>query len=169
LQEYIIVRNENNTLTVSTQEHVHFNKATKNNLYIQVKNIDQLSITGVFKVTTQTALQCDNLKIDISGVSNGDLEIYGQRVETDFDGVGNINLRGSAAELVIDKDGVSNVNAKEMKAVVVRLNNAGVGSAHVYASGEFWLQNSGVGSITYSGDGVIKSVQADGVGKIKKE
>jgi hypothetical protein len=52
---------------------------------------------------------------------------------------------------------------------VLSIKSSSVGSVEVYASRELSIKNSGVGSLTYSGDAVIKSMESNGIGKIKKD
>ena len=58
---------------------------------------------------------------------------------------------------------------QKLEAAIVNVVNSGVGSVSVYATQELSMTNSGVGSITYSGDAVIKNINSSGVGKIRKE
>ena len=168
LQQYVIVKNKGDKLVVDIKHGINFHKTTKNNVYITLKDINQIDIEGVCTVKTRTALKFDQLKVDASGVSNSTLELYCNRIEVVFSGVGNIELSGKAIDFVIRKSGVGSVKATNLNAENVSIKNSGVGSAEIYASKELTIVNSGVGSITYSGDATIKSINSDGVGKIKK-
>ncbi len=168
LQQYVVLKNEGRKLVLEIKDDINFSKTTKNNVYITVKNINELDIEGVCTVETQTPLKCADFSLEVNGVTNGNFEIYCDKLNADLDGVGNIKLRGEATELTVKKDGVGSFNSENMKAVKVNIRNSGVGSASVYASEELSMKNSGVGSITYSGDAVIKDLDSDGIGKIKK-
>jgi len=169
LQQYVEVRNEGSKLILDITDRIKFGKTTKNNIYVTLKNIDLLSITGVCTVKTLDPLNFDFLTINVSGVSSGELEMYCNKLNVNISGVGNIELRGSATELDVKKSGVGNFNGKKLEAAKVNVVNSGVGSVSVYATQELSLTNSGVGSITYSGDAVIKTINSSGVGKIRKE
>ena len=168
LQQYVEVRNDGSTLVLGVKDKVNIGKTTKNNIFISLKNIDLLSISGVCKVKTTGSLQCANLSINISGVSDGELDVNCDKLDAHISGVGNLELCGNATELNIRQSGVGNFNAQKLMAEKVDVVNSGVGSVSVYASQELSMSNSGVGSITYSGDADIKTIQTSGIGKINK-
>lgn len=168
LQQYVKVYNKGNTLVLDIEKGINFQKTTQNNVYITLKDINELDIAGVCTIETNTPLTCGDLKLDMNGVTNAKLELYCDKVSADLDGVGNIKLNGETAELVVEKDGVGSFDAENLKAAKVSIRNSGVGSSNVYATKELSMRNSGVGSITYSGDAVIKSIESGGVGKIRK-
>jgi len=169
LQQYVEVRNEGSKLVLDIADSIRFGKTTKNNIYVTVKDIELLSITGVCTVKTLAPLNCPFLTINVSGVSSGELEMYCDKLNVNISGVGNIELRGSATEFDVQKSGVGNFTGKMLEAAIVNVVNSGVGSVSVYATQELSMTNSGVGSITYSGDAVIKNINSSGVGKIRKE
>ncbi|MDR2040641.1 MAG: DUF2807 domain-containing protein [Bacteroidales bacterium] len=168
LQKHIHVYNNGHTLVIKFAD-VHLEKTTKNNIYISYKEMNQLAANGVGNVKTQNILNSEHFKLNVTGVGNVDLELNCNTLDADFDGVGNINLRGKTDHFYVKKDGVGSLNAKGLIAEFVDIHNSGVGSASVYANEELKLKNSGVGSISYSGDANIKSINSDGVGRIKKD
>ena len=166
LQQYVTVRNDGNMLILDSKDK--FRKATKNNVYITLKNIDGLNIGGVGNIQTQTAIKSDRLKLGVGGVANLRLEVDCSALEADCNSVGKIELRGITSELTVKNSGVGSITTKELKAEKVSVINSGVGKVHVYASQELTINNSGVGNVTYEGDAVIQSVNNSGVGSIKK-
>jgi len=169
LQQYIVVRNAGSKLILEIDDKVKFGKTTKNNIYVTLKNIDLLSITGVCTVKTLNPLNCTFLTINANGVSSNELEVYCDKLDANIDGVSNIELRGNATELNIKKSGVGNFNSEKLEADRVNVVNSGVGNVSVYATQELTITNSGVGNVVYSGDAIIKSVNSSGVGKISKK
>ncbi len=168
LQQYVDVHNSGQTLILSIKKGVDFGKTTENNIYVTLKDIDRLDISGVCTVKTQTALNCNNLELKVSGVANGELELYCDQLNVGLGGVSNLDITGKTKDFNVKKDGVGSLNAADMKAQNATVRNSGVGSVSVYASEELALNNSGVGSIKYSGDANIKSLNSQGVGRIKK-
>ncbi len=170
LQQYVNVHNEGSTLVldIKNTKGVNWGKTTQNNIYITLKNINQLNIEGVCTVETRTTLVCESLKLNVEGVSNSSLELNCDILEAKLVGVGNTELMGEAREFTAKKEGVGSLKASDLRAAIVDIKNSGVGSAEVYASQELSMKNSGVGSISYSGDAVIKSIDSEGVGKIRK-
>ena len=126
-------------------------------------------VTGVCTLATSGSLHCDHLTLKVSGVANGELDLFCEKLNVALSGVANMELRGSATELNINQSGVGKFNAKKLEAAKVVVKNSGVGSVSVYATQELSMTNSGVGSITYSGDAKIIVNNSSGIGKIRKE
>jgi len=168
LQKYIRIRNFGNKLVLDMKDKVRIGKITKNNVYITLKSIESISVTGICDLKQLSPLTGDYFTIEASGVFNGDMEVYCNNLVISVAGVSNIDLRGSANELHITQEGVGSVNAIEIVATKAVVQNSGVGSVKVYATDELSLTNSGVGSITYSGDAKIIHLDSSGLGKIKK-
>jgi len=169
LQHYVEVRNEGSKLILDVKNHINFVKSTKNNVYITLKNIDLFDVSGVCNVKTQGSLNCDRLTFKVSGVSNGELEIYCDQLVVHLNGVANMKFRGETTDLDVKHSGVGNFEAMNLTAATVNAVNSGVGSVSIYATQELSMTNTGVGSITYSGDAIIKTMNSSGIGKIKKE
>ena len=168
LQQYVDVRNEGNKLVLDVLNKVKFGKTSKNNIYVTLKNIDLLSVSGVSKVKTTNPLNGGSLALNASGVFDGELEVVCEKLDAVLSGVGNLELRGRATELNVRQSGVGSLNAKMLIAGKVDVSNSGVGSVSIHATEELSMSNSGVGSINYSGDAIIKTIQTSGVGKINK-
>jgi len=168
LQQYIEVRNDGSKLVLDVRDKINLGKTTKNNIYVSLRNIDLLSISGVCKVRTTGSLRCDDFTLNVNGVSDGEMEVYCKKLDANISGVGNLELQGNTTELNIRQSGVGNFNARKLIAEKVDVVNSGVGSVSVYASQELSMSNSGVGSISYSGDATIKNIQTSGIGKINK-
>ena len=169
LQPYVEVRNTGSKLILKFEDSIKLRNITKSNVYITMKNIDLFCVTGVCTLKMDGALNVTFLTIDVQGVFNTELELYCDQLNADLNGVANIELRGNTEELKIVQKGVGKFNARNMEAAIVDVVNSGVGSVSVYATQELSMTNSGVGSITYSGDAIVKTIHSSGIGKIKKE
>ncbi len=166
LQQEVKVESQKGVLKLSTTREINRKKVK---VYVTFKTLNSLTFDGVGKVETKKAIKGDNLDIRVNGVGAVELDLDVKQVSVRVDGVGNVELKGVAKELSIRKDGVGSLNAEDLKAEVVDVRNAGVGNAKVYASKELTMRNSGVGNLTYSGNAIVKSIDNDGVGKIKKD
>ena len=168
LQQYVDVRNEGSTLVIEVKENVTFDNKTKNNIFVTVQNIDLFSVTGACNLKTETPLNCESFTLNVQGVINGDLELYCTDFNVIIAGVSNFVVIGSAKELNIRLEGVGNFNSSKFIAAKVDVENSGVGSVNIHATEELSMTNTGIGSVTYSGEAEIKKIDASGIGKIKK-
>ena len=170
LQPYIRLQNNGSELVVDTKDSISFGKTIKNDIYVTLKNIELLDVSGKCTVRTSGSLKSNQLTIRgrESLKFKLELNLYCNQLNIILNGVGNIVLRGETTALNINNTGVGNIDAMNLKAANAIVKNTGVGSINVYASQELSMTNTGVGTITYSGDAEIKTMQSDIVGKIKK-
>ena len=168
LLDLIITENRGNTLVVKLKKGVDIKKAKEKNVYITLRAIDELEVSGVVNVKSTNALTADAFDLDIGGVSNTDLELRCNQLDAQADMVGNLTLRGEVQEANIRNGGVGSLKAFDLKVDRLTIKNSGVGSAEVQAQDEISITSSGVGSVRYKGDPVVKELSTSGVGKVKK-
>ena len=168
LLDMIETINRGDKLTIRLKEGIEIKKAKQKNIYLTLKNIDDLEIGGVVNVETTTPLQVTNLDVEIGGVSNTDLDLRCETLTADAQMVGTLTLRGEVQEADIKNAGVGNLKAYDLKVDRLTIKNSGVGSAEVYAQDEISITASGVGSVRYKGDPTVKELNTSGMGKVKK-
>ena len=168
LKQYVLVTQNGETLVIDTKNRKDF-KATKCNVYITLKDIKKLDISNVGDVLTQTLSKDDKIKLNTSSVGSISLELNCHEIDVKLSGVGPVELHGETSELVLQKSGLGKLKAKELHAKTVKVKNSGLGSMSIYASQELIIANSGLGSITYSGNANITTINSSGLGKISKE
>lgn len=169
LQLYLKPVVKSSTLSIEQSEGVSINNPTKMKIEITLKDINQLSNSGVGNISTSGTLNLSELGIDNSGVGNLDLEIETNQLNIDASSVGNIELEGSARESKIMLTGVGNIDAEDMKITNLKIENSGVGNAKVYVTGEIQPTLNGAGNITCYGNPSVKNLNEEGVGKFRKK
>ena len=165
---FITTISKNNKLKLSSKDEAEIKKSTKLNIYVTVKNIDKINFSGVGDLETEGKLNLTELKIDNSGVGNIKLEIDCDRLDIENNSVGNINLTGKADNVKIEHNGVGNVKAFDLTANTLKIESNAVGNAEVNSEKELYMDLNGMGNITYKGNAVIKSLNKNGLGDIKK-
>jgi hypothetical protein len=174
LMPYVRLQNKENELILDIKDKAVFGKTTQNNIYITLKNIELLDVSGNCSIVTSGSLKSEQLTINGNNKGSGkdkfklELNLLCNQLDIKNKGVGDMKLQGETMALNIHNSGVGSIDAMNLKAANVIVNNTGVGSVSIYATQELSMTNSGVGSITYSGDAVIKNIKSSGVGKIKK-
>lgn len=166
--DLIETENRGNTLVVRLKKGIDIKKAEQKNVYVTLRTLDKLEIGGVVSVKSTTPLVTDQLDLDIGGVSNTDLEVECDRLDARADMVGSLVLRGKAREANIKNGGVGSLKAFDLEVDRLTIKNSGVGSAEVMAQEEISITSSGVGSVRYQGDAVVKELSTSGIGKVKK-
>ncbi len=155
-------------LTLDLKKGKNIRHSTKLNIYVTIKNIDELAIEGVNQVSS-SLLKLPHLMLKSDGVGNNDLQLNCEIFNAHLSGVGSTKLSGNADSATIHNSGVGSLQAFGFIVQKLNIDNSGVGSAEVDAEQQISINNSGVGSVKHKGNATIKAANNDGVGKIKKE
>ena len=187
LQQYILVKNEDSTLIVTTQEHVNIGHHSAGKVYIYTKGIEALTNSSVGKLSNEGTLNATNFVFNNSSVGSTDLKIEAKKITIDNSAVGKTNLylksdtltlnnsavgkmllTGSTILSTIDNSGVGKFDSQFLITQVLHITNSGVGKCDISAEKEFYIVNSGVGKLDAYGSGVIKSLDDSGITKTSK-
>lgn len=169
LHEYVIIENRGKTLIVDTQKRISIKRKSKMNVFVTVRDIDRLHISGVGHVETSETLRLKDLDLRIKSVGNVTLDLEADYLDARLSSVGNVSLSGKIGEAEIDNTGVGKLAAYDLQNEILKLKASGVGKTEVYASKELAIKSTGVGNVYYKGDAVITDLNVRGVGKVKKK
>ena len=157
-----------NTLVVGLKKGIELKKAEQKDVYITLRQISQLEIGGVVHVESTTPITAEDFDLEVGGVSSTSLELRCDRLQVEADMVGSLELRGEVGEATIRNGGVGTLQAFDLQVDKLTIKNSGVGSAEVQARNEISISSSGIGSVRYKGDAVVKELSTSGIGKVKK-
>ncbi|GEM_PF-2611470 len=133
---------------------------------ITMPELESLDMSGAVKAKID-GFKNESLQIDISGASSCEMDAHISNVKIDVSGAGNVELKGSGDLMVINLSGASNIKAREYKVKRLNLNMSGAGAAQVYASEQFDVEVSGVGSVKYDGNPTVVNKRLSGMATIK--
>lgn len=168
LQFYVQTFVKGNTLTIKNKDEADIEKSTKMNVYVTLKDIKKLEISGVGKIETENQLNLKDLTIDNSGVGSTILDLRCSKLKADINSVGNLTLKGEITNVSIDHNGVGNIKAEDLSAEILRIESNGVGNAEVNSSKEIYINLNGIGNVSYKGNAVVKEMNINGMGKVTK-
>lgn len=169
LQEFILVRNDGDELVVETEDNVSIRKSKKLKVFINLKNISELNYKSVGSLTTSGKLKLDSLEINSESVGKVDLAIDAKFLRANLNSVGVTNLQGNVTEARINNKSVGALNAYDLKTQTIMLHNTAVGSAEIYADSAFFIRSSAIGNVYYKGNGEVKELKTEGIGKVQQE
>ena len=141
----VITREENGILLTGLTNKSYSNITLK--IYVSLKAIQELSVTGAGNIECTKAIQVDNLYSVINGA-------------------GNINLEGTANSFECIINGAGNVNAKDFIVKNCMANVNGAGNCSVNVTGNLKAVVTGVGSIFYYGNPINVTSSVTGIGQI---
>jgi len=168
LLEYIETEVLNEVLYIDLREGVNINPKEKITYHLTIKDLDDISISGVGNVKAPD-LESKKFNIDLSGASNIEInQLIASELHVRLSGVGNISIKGGQ---IINQDirisGSGSYSASNLESNVVKIDLSGLGSASVWATEELTVNISGAGKVDYAGQPSVNS-NISGVGKLER-
>jgi hypothetical protein len=164
--EKMFIENQGNKLVVdfdgSSINH------SRIDVMITIVKVDEMNFKGAGNIETKSMLNLDTLTIYNERTGNLNASFNCKQLNIRASGAGNIDINGVAKYLWIEKTGVGNLNSSGLKADIVKLISSGVGNTDIHAEKVLYLNASGVGNVSYSGNPEIKEYQVHGVGNVEK-
>ena len=168
IMEYVSTKIENNKCSFITKDHINYNP-TKANIYINLKKIQLVTNSGTGNINIIGFSCQDPLKLINTGTGNCNLNAtITHELSIENNGVGTMNLNGRSNSLFIDNSGVGNIDAYSFMVDTADIQNNGVGSVNICVSKLISVSNNGVGNISYKGNPIVKEINKNGIGTIKK-
>ncbi len=143
----VITHKGNGSVSVGLAEGSYSNITLR--IYITLKTIENISITGAGKVECTSPIQSDNLYCFIEGA-------------------GSLNLNGEADFLNCIINGTGNINAFNFTVKKCTSTVNGAGSCIFHVTDELYAVVSGAGSIVYYGNPPVVKTSVSGLGQIQK-
>ncbi len=137
------------------------------NVYVQVKDIQEIRLTGSGTITTTTPLNAYNLKVSLSGSGSGTIDISGHKLVTILSGSSNFEVKGTVENQDVWISGSGIYQAEKLLSQVANINITGSGKVSVNVQDNLDIHISGAGSVTYQGSPKIRQTIA-GSGSVAK-
>jgi hypothetical protein len=151
----ITTRVRGNELEISNSRNYRSNNPV--NVYITIPVVSAISIDGSGDVFGQTAIEGDQLELDIDGSGDMDLEIFYTQLFVESNGSGDFQIIGDVVDQVIRMSGSGNYDAWEMTSENCDIRISGSGDASVFASEFLKAEIRGSGNIKYYGNPRVES------------
>lgn len=166
LMDIVRITEEGNTLRIETK--VNILQAREKNLFISVKDLEKLDLSGAVKLTNDSVLEVHSLGILAAGAVRLDLIIQARQLKLDLTGASECDIRGKVDELRMQLSGAGDFDAFDLVAQDVEIDMSGAGSARVYATEQLDVSISGAGTVKYRGDPDVHK-QISGLGSLKRD
>lgn len=121
------------------------------NVYIQVKDIQEIRLSGSGTISTSTPLKTFHLKMSISGSGNGTIDVIGHKLVTILSGSSNFTVKGTVENQDIWISGSGIYQAGELSSKVANINITGSGEVSVNVQDDMDIHISGAGTVIYRG------------------
>jgi hypothetical protein len=137
------------------------------NIYVTVKTLDNLDLSGACEVETQNMLTVPSLGLDISGAVEARLSLSVQKLDMVLSGASELKLSGKADAMRLDASGASEVDAYSLESGDVTLFGSGAIDAKITANTSLKANVSGACDVRYKGNPRV-DVSSSGASSIKR-
>lgn len=170
LQDLVVTSNEHGELKIWLEgKNIDMEKPGKVKLFVNVKDLRELTFESVGNLTTPQQLKLDSLQVNSESVGRLELNLKADYLRANLNSVGATTLKGNVREARINNKSVGVLHAFDLKTETVMIHNTAIGAAEVYADSAFYIRSSAVGTLTYKGPGQVRELQSEGIGKVKKQ
>lgn len=154
VQDRIITEVSGSTLKVyrksgDWQRHRNNDNIT---VYITVKDLKALSVSGASNIKTETELSGNTLAVEASGASNLTLQLRYSTLALEASGATKLVAKGSTNTLAVEATGASNLALHDLKAATAAVEASGASSIKVQATESLAAEASGASSVRYTGN-----------------
>lgn len=134
------------------------------NVYISVRDINQLKVNGGGKIISENSIASNNLDLGVSGPGSIEIDVKGRMLTTKISGAGSIKLKGYASNNAIDISGSGSLNAFECEIQSAQAALSGSGNCNINVSDELDATVFGSGVLKHKGQtkNVVKKVYGKG-------
>ena len=136
-------------------------------IYVTVKSLKSISVSGSGKVVVQGTVKGDSLASVVSGSGNLTVDADVKSYTAVISGSGAITTSGSANSTEVTVSGSGSFRGKDLIADEAEVRISGSGSATLHAENHLEAVLSGSGNIRYSGDPHV-DVTKSGSGSVSK-
>ncbi len=164
---HITTEVKNDELIVST-DGKDFNTRHQVNVYVTVKELCLLELTGSGNMTGQTHINCDNMTFHLAGSGDIKADVRTLTIKMKLSGSGNLDVGGTATSTDIRISGSGNVNAKGLQTMSTAVAISGSGQSTINAKDELNVNISGSGDVHYTGDPQKLKTSITGSGNVTK-
>ena len=168
LMQYIEVKMEGEKLVIQPKDGYNLSGSKHIKVYVSSPVFRELEASGACDIIGETVLSTtDEIRIDISGASNAELELKAPKVSADITGASSLKLKGQTKDLNIEGTGASHAKCYELLSENADVDVTGASSAEVYASVKLNADASGASDVRYKGNATINQ-SVSGAGSVKK-
>lgn len=164
LQSHIITEVNNGELRITGKS---MNNPGKLNVYVTVKQLHSLNVSGAASVKGENKLTSDHLRIETSGAAKATLEIETTKLDTEVSGASDLKLSGSASAHTSELSGAGQLKALDLITSISTMDISGAAEGRITAKDEINADVSGAGKLTYYDEPAVKHINKSGNYEIK--
>lgn len=145
-----------------------FNPAMPVNIYITVKDLSLIELSGSGNIITPGEFHCDHINMRLMGSGDIRMTLDAGALKATVSGSGNINLSGRSLESDIRISGSGDVRAEGMRTFMSSVSITGTGNTRVDVNDELYVNITGSGNVYYVTEPGKLSTRIAGSGEVLK-
>lgn len=139
----------------------------KIHIEIRMPDIEGVHLSGSGKIIGRNTFRVDELRTELSGSGDIELNVIANKLDSRISGSGNIRIKGTTKEQRIGIDGSGNYKSFELTSYKAKVSIHGSGSTEVFVHNELDAKVSGSGSVYYKGNPDVSS-KISGSGNVSR-
>jgi|SRR5688572_588604 len=166
--EYIEVHTEGSRLEIYTQNNIRLRPSNKIKVYISSPEYKEIQVSGASSVRCENEITSDVLDVNLSGASEGRLELNAPKISVNVTGASNANIKGKTKDFEGRASGASEIRGFDLLSENADVDASGASNIEIYASVRIDGQSSGASSVNYKGN-AQSSVEKSGASSVNKK
>jgi hypothetical protein len=153
------------TLKIYTEKDCCWD-AGKMAIYLTVKDIKYLEISGACELKSEGDIRLENLEMEVSGASEITLNFTLAKLDLNLSGASELTLSGSCDQVYMETSGASEIDALNFKVSSMTINASGASECKVNVTDDLQVDASGATSVRYTGNATVNS-SSSGASSVK--
>jgi len=167
--EYVEVHTEGSTLEIYTEGNIRLRPSGKIKVYISNPQYKDLQVSGASSIRGENEItSSEALHVEISGESEGRLELNAPKVSVNLTGASNASIKGKTKDFEGGASGASEIRGFDLLTENADVDASGASSIEIYASVRIAGQASGASSVNYKGNAQA-NVEKSGASSVNKK
>lgn len=169
LQQYIETYVDGRNLQVRSRDGYNIRPKRDIKITVTAPAFTTIATHGSGSITGKSPISAESneVRLQVAGSGNIDLEMKAKKVDANIAGSGNINIRGAVDRFSANIAGSGNIRAGNLEAVDAGVQIAGSGNVDVFANHNLNVNIMGSGEVRHRGNAQV-STHITGSGSVEK-
>ena len=137
-------------------------------VYVFANSLNQLTVSGASKFSTENVIKGDSLSIDASGACAIYMKVSMSNLDATISGASSVTFEGNTKTLHSNVSGASSLKAYKLNASTTDIKASGASTAKVFAADKINANATGSSTIKFKGEPKDVSAEASSASSIAK-
>jgi len=121
------------------------------NVYVSIKDVQNLSVNGNGKLITENSIASDKLSLLVAGTGSMEVDLKSESINAKLAGPGTFTIKGYADNMNIENSGAGSIDAYGFEVQNAEASLYGLGSMQINVSGKLDAKIYGSGNMLVKG------------------